>query len=247
MVKKVCNLKKFFCSLLTLVLLLGIVSPEIGKANTANPAENGLVYSNLANDIVLPQELLDIENEINEYLDEIPYTESDYENMSEEEFEEVYSTYFESEEFLELENQHELLYYEIDSNQSTITPMIAPILIPIAAAAARVALQTIAKQGTKIASKYLKNKLKSAGKNYKLEWNVKNSKGKITSLLKITHKPSKTQIFRIDNGKLGLKPGTNDWFWHYHIGTNKNAMAHHYSLRSLVPSKYKPLSNTTLY
>lgn len=242
-----CSLKKFFYSFLTLVLLLGIVSPEIGKADTVNPAVNELDHSNLADDIILSQELIDIENEINEYLDEIPYTESDYEKMSKEEFEDVYSTYFESEEFLELEKQHELIYYEMDRNESAITPMIAPILIPIAAAAARVALQTIAKQGTKIASKYLKNKLKSAGKNYKLEWNVKNSKGKITSLLKITHKPSKTQIFRIDNGKLGLKPGTNDWFWHYHIGATKDAMAHHYSLRSLVPSKYKPLSNTTLY
>lgn len=241
------NLKKYFCILLALVLLVGVVNPDIGKANAITPAESRLDYSDLANDIEVSQELTEIENEINEYLDEIPYTESDYEIMSEEEFEDVYSTYFESEDFLELEKQHEMLYNELDSNESVITPMIAPILIPIAAAAARVALQTIAKQGTKIASKYLKNKLKSAGKNYKLEWNVKNSKGKITSLLKITHKPSKTQIFRIDNGKLGLKPGTNDWFWHYHIGTTKSAMAHHYSLRSLVPSKYKPLSNTTLY
>ncbi|WP_071461385.1 hypothetical protein [Bacillus massilinigeriensis] len=107
---------------------------------------------------------------------------------------------------MELEREHELVFNELGSNQLTVTSRIAPILIPLAAAAARVALQTIIKQGTKIATKHLKNKLKSAGKNYNLEWNVKNSKGKITSLLKITHKPSKTQIFRIDNGKLGLKP-----------------------------------------
>ncbi|RJS50196.1 hypothetical protein CJ483_23390 [Bacillus sp. PK3_68] len=66
------------------------------------------------------------------------------------------------------------------------------------------------KQGTKIASKYLKNKLKSAGKNYKLIWNAKNSKGKITSLLKIQHKPTKQMVFRIDNGTIPLKPGSQD-------------------------------------
>ncbi|MEW5552693.1 hypothetical protein ABGT24_00685 [Peribacillus frigoritolerans] len=89
--------------------------------------------------------------------------------MSDEGFEEVYTKYFESNEFLQLKKEHETLYNEIDVDQTTITPRIAPILIPIAAAAARVALKTIVKQGHKIATKYLKNKLKSVGKKYKLE------------------------------------------------------------------------------
>lgn len=241
------KIKRFFCSFLALILLIGFTGPGVGNANTVQDNSNQIVYSDVINDTVLSEELVEIEQEIDNYLEEIPYAESDYENMSDDEFEEVYTKYFESNEFLQLEKEHETLHNEIDGDQTTITPRIAPILIPIAAAAARVALKTIVKQGNKIATKYLKNKLKSVGKKYKLEWNVKNSKGKITSLLKITHKPSKTQIFRLDNGKLGLKPGTNDWFWHYHIGDTKGKMSHHYSLRSFVPSKYKPLSNTTLY
>ncbi|MDM5295135.1 hypothetical protein QUF81_18585 [Peribacillus simplex] len=82
---------------------------------------------------------MDIEQEIDNYLEEIPYTKSDYENMSDEEIEEVYTKYFGSNEFLQLEKEHETLYNEIDGDHTTIIPRIAPILIPIAAAAARVA------------------------------------------------------------------------------------------------------------
>ncbi|MBM7602586.1 hypothetical protein JOC75_000556 [Metabacillus crassostreae] len=197
----------------------------------------------------LPAELQELEDEIGDYLEEFEYTEEDYENMSIAEIDQVYNEIFNSQEFLDLEKNYEKEFaqYEVELNQGKIQPFIAPILVPIAAAAARVALQTIVKQGTKIASKYLKNKLKSVGKNYTLVWNAKNSKDKITSLLKIQHKRTKQIVFRIDNGTIPLKPGSSDWYWHYHIGDTPTKMKHHYSLRSLVPSKHKPGPGTTLY
>lgn len=42
-------------------------------------------------------------------------------------------------------------------------------------------------------------------------------------------------------------PKDNPWFWHYHIGSTKKAMGHHYSLRAIIPAKYKPKSGLTLY
>lgn len=123
--------------------------------------------------------------------------------------------YFNNEEFLKLEKEYMDTYEILESQQISIQPKIAPILIPIAAAAARIALQTIVKQGIKIASKYLKNKLKSVGKNYRLIWNSINRNNKVTFLLKIQHKPTKQMIFRIDNGTIPLKPGSSDWYWHY--------------------------------
>ncbi|MGN7313394.1 hypothetical protein ACTHQ4_20110 [Alkalicoccobacillus gibsonii] len=250
MIKSMKLLSVFLCFL----LFSSTVLPNVAAAATSSEDENLLIEENFGiqeehAEIELPVELQELEDEISDYLGQFEYTEDDYESMSDEEFELVYQEIFESEEFLELEStyEEEFAQFEANLNQDEMQIMIAPILIPIAAAVGRVALQTIVKQGTKIASKYLKNKLKSVGKNYKLIWNSKNSKGKVTSLLKIQHKKTKQMVFRIDNGTIPLKPGSSSWYWHYHIGGTNAAMKHHYSLRSIVPSKHKPASNTTLY
>ncbi|MEY8757387.1 hypothetical protein AB9M93_23315 [Peribacillus frigoritolerans] len=121
------KIKRFFCSFLALILLIGFIGPGVGNANTVQDNSNQIVYSDVINDTVLSEELVEIEQEIDNYLEEIPYTESDYENMSDDEFEEVYTKYFESNEFLQLEKEHETLHNEIDGDQTTITPRIAPI------------------------------------------------------------------------------------------------------------------------
>ncbi|WP_071461384.1 hypothetical protein [Bacillus massilinigeriensis] len=78
-----------------MILTIGLIGPEVGNANAIqNHPDNNvdvIDFANVTNDSVLSEELLQIEEEINVYLEEIPYTESDYENMSEEEFEEVYA------------------------------------------------------------------------------------------------------------------------------------------------------------
>lgn len=237
---------------LSLLLIVSTFLPNIASAAGTEEIEvNGFINQYDENLVVeeLPPELQELEDEIGDYLDSFEYTEEDFENMSDEEFEEAFAEIFNSSEFLDLEQEYEEQYTQFESelNGDVIQPFVAPILVPIAAAAARVALQTIVKQGTKVASKYLKNKLKSVGKNYKLIWNTKNGNQKVTSLLKIQNKKTKQMVFRIDNGTIPLKPGSTSWYWHYHIASGKDGMKHHYSLRSLVPSKHKPDTRTTLY
>ncbi len=240
---------KFVSLLLSLILIISTFLPNMAIAERNQDFDYSYQLDEEPLVEELPQELQELEEEIGSYLDSFDYTEEEFESMSDEEFEEVYNEIFNNEEFLHLEQQYEEQYtqFENDLNGDAIQPYVAPILVPIAAAAARVALQTIVKHGTKVASKYLKNKLKSVGKNYKLIWNSKNKNGKITSLLKIQNKKTKQIIFRIDNGTIPLKPGSSKWYWHYHIANGKNGMKHHYSLRSLVPSKHKPDTRTTLY
>ncbi len=243
---------------LCLLLLLSAILPGFANASANNVGNNSeyiqdestyLEEDSKLVDEELPAEIIELEEEINQYLDEFDYTEQDFENMSEEEFEQTYEDIYNSSEFLTLEEEYNKEYAEYEEEQEAgmMKPMIAPILVPIAAAAGRFAIQAAAKHGTKVASKYLKNKLKKVGKNYKLYWNEKNRNGKITSLLKIQHKPTKQMVFRVDNGTIPLKPGSSSWYWHYHIASGKNGMGQHYSLRALVPSKHKPKSNTTLY
>ncbi|WP_243290831.1 hypothetical protein [Bacillus sp. FJAT-47783] len=246
---------KFVSVFLCFLLLSSALLPNVTGAGNFDGTEidTGYGEASILGEVLyeeeLPVGLQELEDEIDNYLEQFKYTEEDYQNMSEEEVDQVYNEIFNSREFLELEKNYEEEYaqYEAELNQSVIQPRIAPILVPIVASTARVALKTIVKQGTKIASKYLKNKLKSVGKNYKLIWNSTNSKGKVTSLLKIQHKPTKQMVFRIDNGTIPLKPGSQDWYWHYHIGDTPAKMKHHYSLRSLVPAKHKPGAATTLY
>lgn len=244
---------------LSLLLLLSAVLPGFASASSSESVssepeyiQDESTYLNEDSELVdeeLPTEIIELEEEINHYLDEFEYTEQDFENMSEEEFEKAYDDIYLSSEFLSLEEEYnkEFAEYEAEQEAGMMKPMIAPILIPIAAAAGRFAIQAAAKHGTKVASKYLKNKLKKVGKNYTLIWNAKNKNGKITSLLKIQYKPTKQIIFRVDNGTIPLKPGSSSWYWHYHIGNTATKMKHHYSLRALVPSKHKPTSQTTLY
>jgi len=230
---------KIISLLLSLLLLINIV---LGTSVEAISISN----QTITNKSTQSSKIEKLELKIDQYFDNFKYDKKDFENMNTKDFEEAYSDIYETPQFLKLETQYDKA---IENEQSTgeMTPMIAPILIPIAAAAGRFAIQAASKHGTKVASKYLKNKLKSVGKKYNLIWNAKNKNGKITSLLKIQYKPTKQIIFRIDNGTIPLKPGSKDWYWHYHIGDTNSKMKHHYSLRALVPSKYKPDSGTTLY
>jgi len=251
--------KKIISLICAFLLVFGLLTPSF--TNTVNaetevsPTNDYIIEKELyflndeKQEIVLNQEIVNIENQINDYLDEIPYTEEEFEAMSEEEFEEVYNTYFNDIEFLNLENEHEEAFKLLEAQQGNMQPRIAPILVPILANVARVALQTVVKQGTRVASTYLKKHLKTIGKNYSVKWNVKNSQGKVTTLLMIQHKPTKQPVFRLDNGSLHahLTPGTSTWYWHFHIGGTPTAMKQHYSLRSIIPSKYKPKSSLTLY
>lgn len=255
----VMHMKRIISSLCAFLLIFGLVGSSF--TNTANAETNSSTHNeygfekeldsifNEKQAIILNQEVLDLENQINDYLDKIPYTEEEFESMSDEEFDRVYATYFNNEEFLNLESEHKEAYEALEAQHINMQPMIAPILVPILASVARVALQTVVKQGTRVASTYLKKHVKNIGKNYTLKWNVKNSKDKVTTLLMIQHKPSKKPVFRLDNGSLHahLTPGTSTWYWHFHIGGTPTAMKQHYSLRAIIPSKYKPKSSLTLY
>lgn len=243
------KMKKALASLCAIILAFGLVS---SFTNTVSAETNQIKPILNKQEGILPQlEVVKIEDKIENYLDEIPYSEEEFEAMSDEEFEIVYNTYFKSEEFLSLENElGEVLDKEVlDNTQGEFRPYVLPILVPIATAVARVALQTVVKQGTKVATKYLKDNLKNIGDDYIVKWNTLNSQNELTTLLMIQDKSSKQPIFRLDIGSLHshLTPGTSTWYWHFHIGATKEAMKQHYSLRSLIPSKYKPKSSLTLF
>ncbi|API93412.1 hypothetical protein J32TS6_37140 [Virgibacillus pantothenticus] len=65
-------------------------------------------------------------------------------------------------------------------------------------------------KGQKVAVKYLQ-KIKKSENNYEVKWNVKNRKGKVTSLVKVFHKQGKKQnrVFAIDNGAIPLEARTD--------------------------------------
>lgn len=186
------------------------VSAETNKVSIKDENQYNSALSEKEN-IILTQKLSNIEDGIDDYLDTIPYTEEEFETMSDEEFDKIFNTYFYSEEFLELEREHGEVYSALEGQHGEVQPAIAPIFVPILAHVARIALQTVVRHGTRVASSYLKKNLKKVGKNYRLIWNIKNSKGKVTTLLSIQYKPTKQIVFRLDNGSLHayLKPGTS--------------------------------------
>lgn len=243
-------------------MFFGLIVPSFANTANANTITNNDLNTEkelnsivIKNEEIINQDLLEIEEQIKEYLDEIPYTEEEFEAMNDDEFDKVFEEYFQDAELLNLEQQYTETHDLLEAQQMELQPRVAPILVPILAGVARVALQTVIKHGTKVASKYLKNKIKKIGKNYTVTWNVTakkgSRKGTITTLLQIQHKPTKQPVFRLDYGQLNslLSPGPKDnpWFWHYHIGSTKKAMEHHYSLRAIIPAKYKPKSGLTLY
>lgn len=250
------KIKKTIFSFCAIVLIFGLVASTFtntasAETNNYNEVQELEAMEKEYEEFILSlnQDLLKLEEQINDYLNKIPYTEEDLQALSNEEFNKIFDTYFNNEEFLKLEKEYMDTYEILESQQISIQPKIAPILVPIVASVGRVALQTVVKNGTRVASSYLKKHIKNIGKNYIVTWNVKNSKKEITTLLMIQHKSTKQPVFRLDNGSLHahLTPGTSEWFWHFHIGATPTEMKQHYSLRSIIPSQYSPKSSLTLF
>lgn len=105
------------------------------------------------------KELDKLEKKMETYIENLPFTEKEFENMSESEQNKVIEEYFNSKEFLDLENRMKKIDSKIE--QIEITTQALPIFfIPIAMIVGRVALWAIRSKGAKIALKYLKKQNK---------------------------------------------------------------------------------------
>lgn len=241
--------KKTLLILITLALVMSIWTPFSSEASAETHFINSQELEALVTPTVLQneqatKELDELEMKMEEYIENLPFTEKEFENMSESEQNKLIDQYFNNEEFLSLENR--MTQLDSKSNQSEITTQALPVFfIPIAMTVGRVALWAIRSKGAKVAVKYLKNRIKGFGKNYEIGWNYTNKYGKVTSLVKVFHKKGKkkTRVFAVDNGKVPLKPGSTKWYWHFHVAPNIHI---HHALRASIPSKHKAKKGETI-
>ncbi|KML11445.1 hypothetical protein VL07_09915 [Bacillus safensis] len=241
--------KKTLLILITLALVMSIWTPFSSEASAETHFINSQELEALVTPTVLQneqatKELDELEMKMGEYIENLPFTEKEFENMSESAQNKLIDQYFNNEEFLSLENR--MTQLDSKSNQSEITTQALPVFfVPIAMTVGRVALWAIRSKGAKVALKYLKNRIKGFGKNYHIDWYVKNRKGKVESLVKVFHKKGKKKIrvFAVDNGVIPLKPGSSNWYWHFHVAPKIQI---HHALRASVPSKHKAVKGRTI-
>ncbi|WP_368197681.1 hypothetical protein AB3G27_01400 [Bacillus pumilus] len=241
--------KKTLLILITLALVISIWSPFSSEASAEAHSINSQELKALVTPTVLQneqanKELDELEMKMGEYIENLPFTEKEFENMTESEQNKVIDQYFNNEEFLALENRMKQL--DSKSSQSEITTQALPVFfIPIAMTVGRVALMAIRSKGARTALKYLKNRIKGFGKNYKIKWDVRNDKGQLRSLVVVLHKGKKktTRVFAVDNGKIPLIPKTSTWYWHFHVAPKDKI---HHALRASVPKKYKASPGETI-
>ncbi|MFU0789836.1 uberolysin/carnocyclin family circular bacteriocin [Virgibacillus proomii] len=225
---------------LVIALVFSSLTPLQDTVSTEKVDDSRQTYIDYQTELKITQ----LENKLDQYLEtKVPFTEQEFENMSDEELEEAVNKYFvNNDEFLKLEEEMGAL----DTGDNTEFKTIGPAIVPIGAFIGRLALSLIRSKGVKVATKYLKKRIKKIGKNYKVKWNVKNKHGQIRTLVSVISKKSKKKdkrVFAIDNGKIPLSPKTNQWFWHFHVAPNISV---HRSLRVIVPKKYKPVKGKTV-
>ncbi|MFB8732991.1 hypothetical protein ACEQPO_01045 [Bacillus sp. SL00103] len=102
----------------------------------------------------------------------------------------------------------------------------------------------IRSKGARTALKYLKNRIKGFGKNYKIKWDVRNDKGQLRSLVVVLHKGKKNnKSICCRQWKIPLIPKTSTWYWHFHVASKDKI---HHALRASVPKKYKASPGETI-
>ena len=179
-------------------------------------------------------------------MDNIDYTEEEFNNLSETEQDRIIEEFVTDTEFLELESE---LQEKLDMQEPNIQLYALPALLaPIAATVGRVALQAIAKKGTQFARKYLKTRIKKLGKNYEVKWDVRSSQShQLKSLVVILQKKNGKNIgrvFAIDYGSIPLKPKNGKAIWHFHIAPDTGM---HRTLKTFIPKGHKPDTRTVAY
>ncbi|MGE6632460.1 hypothetical protein, partial [Bacillus sp. NPDC077027] len=126
--------KKTLLTLITLTLFISIWTPfsTEASAETINSQDlEVLITPTVLQNEQAEKELDELEKKMETYVENLPFTEKEFENMSESEQNKVIDQYFNSEEFLTLENRMKQL--DSKSGQSEITTQALPIFfIPIA-------------------------------------------------------------------------------------------------------------------
>ncbi|MCY7707661.1 hypothetical protein P4T38_00415 [Bacillus safensis] len=128
--------KKTLLILITLALVMSIWTPFSSEASAETHFINSKELEALVTPTVLQneqatKELDELEMKMGEYIENLPFTEKEFENMSESEQNKLIDQYFNNEEFLSLENR--MTQLDSKSNQSEITTQALPVFfIPIA-------------------------------------------------------------------------------------------------------------------
>ncbi|WP_339161077.1 hypothetical protein [Bacillus sp. FSL M8-0277] len=128
--------KKTLLTLITLALVISIWTPFSSEASAKTHSINSQELEALVTPTVLQneqttKELDELEMKMGEYIENLPFTEKEFENMTESEQNKVIDQYFNNEEFLALENRMKQL--DSKSSQSEITTQALPVFfIPIA-------------------------------------------------------------------------------------------------------------------
>src|SRR5699024_825087 len=93
--------KKVIISLCSILLFFGLIVPSFANTANANTITNNDLNTEkelnsivIKNEEIINQDLLEIEEQIKEYLDEIPYTEEEFEAMNDDEYDKVFEEYF---------------------------------------------------------------------------------------------------------------------------------------------------------
>lgn len=239
------QMKKILSSFLVAVLLFGTVGGIVTDASPLNVSTDLSLLSENPNFYLSEGQLEETDEKIGQYLDTETISGEVFEEMSDAEQDAYIENMLNSEEYIQLENelmQIERLDESLVSteNNGQVTTFALPLLAPVAAYVARVALKTIAKKGTAFAKKYMKGKLDKIGDNYDVLWTQPNS---LVVVLQGSGK-NKKRVFAIDHSKIPLKPGTTKKVWHYHITPN---VGMHHTLCSFIPAGHKPDTKTKCY
>lgn len=255
------TIKKIILSSLAILLTFGLILPSFTETVNAETITSPITSSDLKTNLhsptifeeieqkTLDAEILNIENEIDNYFDNIDYTEEDFNNLSELEQDQIIEEFITDSEFIELENElQEKLNLQDRFSESNIETYVLPLLIaPVAATVGRVALKAIANKGTNFARKYLKTKIKNLGKNYDVKWDVRGRGHELNSLVVVIQKKNGKKIgraFAVDYGDIPLKPSNQKAIWHFHIAPDQGM---HRTLKMFIPKGHSPNTRTVAY
>lgn len=227
-------MRKLVSSFMIFILLFSMLgNSEVDAFN---------VLKNNPDEPLLERQIEKTDEKITQYLQSEIVSKEVFKKMSNEEQDTYIKDMLNSEKYIQLEKElmenESLNTFTRDNN--TVSTFALPLIAPVAAFVARVALQTIIDKGSDFTKKYLKENLDNIGDNYEILWTQPNS---LVVVLQGSGK-NKQRVFAIDYTTIPLKPGSTKKIWHYHITPD---IGMHHTLCSFIPEGHKPDTRTTCY
>lgn len=238
-------MKRILFFICTVFLVFNILTPFASAHTEEGVVQNELAHEFLGeNSLEFETKLLEVDKKLEEYIDKIPYTEEEFEGLSEFEQDRFIKEYFSTDEYMAIQQEYQ---NELSNPLNPEVQYALPLVVPIAMIVGREALKLVAKKGVSFAKSYLKPHIQKLGKNYDVAWDVKGRNHELNSLVVVFQKANGKRIgrvFAVDHGPIPLKPGSKQSIWHFHIAPDTGM---HRTLKEFIPSGHKPDTRTVAY